>query len=128
MMPTFHTKRMFVAALLVTAVLVGCYVVMFTIVRNQNERVAKATEDIAEMSAALKTGSTLSSLWDETSPKIQKLETFVVGADGTVPFVEMLEKLGKDAGVKATISSLDLDQEAGGDSVGPASKFQDLKT
>lgn len=107
-----RTTTLFIFFLILTVFWAVVYSFVFKEMGKTHQRIASDVAEGERIEGETRRASALKKLVDDIAPQTEKINSYYVSGDGTVSFIEMVESLGKDAGVLATISSVsDADQK-----------------
>lgn len=100
---------LFVLAAVAVAAAVA-YVWFWNLVSVANDESSYLRGDIELQVRRNETAGSLEKLVDNTEAERQQIDSYFVGADQTIDFVEFLESLARTAGVSFEITSLEIEQ------------------
>ncbi len=93
---------------LLVAGALAVYVFLFHAMQKSHERIAAYTEDVKIAEDAVLHEVALKRTVAEIGPDLEKVRAYQISPDGVVDFIEMIEALGKESGVVATIGSVNV--------------------
>src|SRR3989338_10220610 len=106
-----NRPKIFLLVLVAVAVAAAAtYVWFWRLVSVANDESSYLRGDIESQLKKNETAGALEKLVNETETARRQIDSYFVGADQTVDFVEYLESLARAAGVNFTIVSLGVDQ------------------
>lgn len=108
---------------IVNIVLAGLYFMLFATIKANNQKISSLQNDIAVQEKREMILKSTKKLVFETVSDRRKLDSFFVTKDRVVEFLEQVADLGKESGVKLTITNLGLEDEQGA----PSDLYQLLK-
>jgi len=104
-------KILSIVILLAVIIVLGGFM-FFARIRNINKEIFLLQENInarTENNLRLKS---IEKTLEQTKNNIQKIESYFVGVDGTVSFIETLESLGKKNNVNPRVTTVDVSNDA----------------
>lgn len=100
-------KKWFIAALIFNLAAICLYGFLFWSVKEKNERVSQAANDIELKEKQVENAGALRLLAEDTALLREKVDSYIVGKDEAVSFIEMLESLGMERGVDVSVESVE---------------------
>jgi hypothetical protein len=100
------TKQTLVIAVLIAVVALAANYVLFQQIRNKSESVGQLSTEISAKREQKQRLSAMESLVKDTKQKRAELDTYFVGSDAIVPFLEQLEGLSSSTGATITVDSV----------------------
>ena len=79
-------------------------------IRLENQKISDISNQADEATRESAVAGSIKSIKNSYAPSINKIESLVVTSDGLVPFIESIEKLGKDMGLTIKTTSVSLDK------------------
>lgn len=110
-------KGLLLVAVLFTIAAIGCYGFLFMEIKGKNERISELVNRIDSEASEENVLRSIKTMVAETAPMREELLKFTVGKDDAVSFIELLETVGRDAGVSVDIDSVTPAEIAGGGGV-----------
>ncbi|OHA20901.1 MAG: hypothetical protein A2849_01985 [Candidatus Taylorbacteria bacterium RIFCSPHIGHO2_01_FULL_51_15] len=109
---TTHTiskknKELLLITLLLNIAAVGFLALLFIEVKTKNEHISTLINEIEAEAAKESTNQSVKALIEETAPLLAELRGYMVEKEGTVFFIELLEKEGESVGVSVDITSVE---------------------
>lgn len=100
------TKELLGIALLLSMAAIGWYAFLFTEVKAKNERISTLVNDIEANAAEEDIHNSIKVIAAQTTKQRKAVQNYSVAKEGAVPFIELLERMGKDIGVSVDIASV----------------------
>lgn len=99
-------KQLLVIIVVLNLAMVSVYVFLFLGVKTKNEHISNLLNEIESEATAENVQNSTKALVAETSALREKLKGYLVGKDDAVSFLELLEKMGGDAGATVAIDAV----------------------
>lgn len=104
-----ETKKNIAVLVILNLIIFGLYFYLFMNIKSSDRDISAELVQIklgADKDERLRS---VKSLMDETKNQREKIANLFIQQDGSVDFIEMMESLGKTAGVKLSIDSVGID-------------------
>ena len=79
-------------------------------IRSENQKISDISNQADEATRESAVAGSIRSIKNSYAPSINKIESLVITSDKLVPFIESIEKLGKDMGLTIKTTSVSLDK------------------
>jgi len=130
MRPQSRTIKYFYTFLAVTLLTIAACAGLFLFIRSNVEKATQYENEGEQRLLEEERNRSLTALAEDIKPTVEKLSDRIVPAN-TVPFIEMIEALGRESGAKITVDSLVPESTAGSSGKANAknnnSKFESLR-
>ena len=107
-MRSLRTQTLLIISITLAVAGVLAYGVLFRAMKRSNDQISLLVDSVKQNANARAEAISLKKLVDDVGPDIKKIDSYYIAPDGTVDFIEMIEQLGRDAGVTAEISRVEI--------------------
>jgi Tfp pilus assembly protein PilN len=119
-MPGFSsTKQALVVAALIAVVALAANYVLFQQIRSKSESIGQLSTEITAKRQQKQRLNAMESLVKQTKEKRARLDSYFVGSDAIVPFLEQLEGFGSSTGAEVAVDSVSRPQRDGDGPIEP---------
>ncbi len=102
-----RNRELLVIVVLLNVAALGCYGVLFAQVKAKNENTSALLNKIDTETAEANLLASTKTLVADTAALREQFRNFSVSQEGVVPFIELLESVGRTVGVSVAIKSVD---------------------
>jgi|GEM_PF-2798846 len=99
-----------IAATLAFVVAGGIFFYFYRTIGSVNAHIGELTAQVTQNSKKEEQLRSLKALFADTASQRGAVDTYFIGQDGVVPFLERLETLGKETGVDLEVSSVSVEK------------------
>ncbi len=103
---TLSTKQTLILIIILVLIVLGGYYFLFSTIKHTNEKASLFSQEIdlyAQREATLKNTQKMA---EELNTQMEKLGSYFLHTNDTVPFIELVEGAGVKTGVNVTIGSI----------------------
>lgn len=105
------TQKFFLAALISSIVITGLYCYLWVKIIYKNQEVAALRSDVAVLTADKEGLASIKDKITATASVREKLNNYYISKDGVVPFLNMIQNLGKESRLEFKVSSVAIKDE-----------------
>jgi len=118
-----RTKKLLILGVFLTIAALAIYYVTFSSIKSKNENISAILNDLALETKKETLLKSIKSVAIDSAPARKKMESYFIGQDEIVKFLDFLGSLGKMSGAELEINNLGLEERA----PTPAEAYQLLK-
>lgn len=101
-----HTHKILIVAVFFAFISLSLYGFLFWQVKSENEKASTLLQEAEQDIEKEKTLRAAKISLEKNETLIKAIDTYFIPRDGVVPFIEELEKLGKDSGVMLSVGAV----------------------
>jgi Tfp pilus assembly protein PilO len=105
------TKKILELAIALNVLVFGAYGFLFWNIQNKETQAGTIMSEVAQSTARNNSLIAIKSSLNENQDFISQMDSLFVPSDGAVAFINMLEALGQQSGVKVSINSVGVTQD-----------------